>query len=115
MTYSMKLDNDSFVAMKYGYKTIEMRLNDEKRSLIQKGDYIEFTNTSTDEKMMAKVKSINAYKSFDELYSHYDKILLGYAKDECASPDDMLKYYDEEKIRKYGVIAIEVMVYRELD
>ena len=40
----MKLQNNTFNAIKNGYKTVEMRLNDEKRSKIQVDDYIDFTN-----------------------------------------------------------------------
>ena len=47
----MNLWNDSFIAIKEGWKTIEMRLNDEKRSLIKIDDKIEFTNTFTLETM----------------------------------------------------------------
>ena len=39
----MNLWNDSFIAIKEGWKTIEMRLNDDKRRAIQTGDIIEFT------------------------------------------------------------------------
>ena len=38
----MRLEEDSFQAIKEGRKTIEMRLNDEKRSLIKEGDSILF-------------------------------------------------------------------------
>lgn len=39
----MKLWDNSFKAIKEGWKTTEMRLNDEKRSLIKINDKIEFT------------------------------------------------------------------------
>ncbi len=51
MKYHMNLWNDSFQAIKEGWKTIEMRLNDEKRSIILIDDLIEFTNTKTNEVM----------------------------------------------------------------
>ena len=49
MTHRMNLYNDSFNMIKNGYKTIEMRLNDEKRQTIKIGDTIEFINTQTNE------------------------------------------------------------------
>ena len=55
MTYYMNLWDDSFQAIKAGWKTIEMRLNDEKRSIISVGDTIEFTNTTTQERYPAKL------------------------------------------------------------
>ena len=57
MTHYMNLWDDSFQAIKEGWKTIEMRLNDEKRSMIKVDDIIEFTNTSTQEKLSSKVKT----------------------------------------------------------
>ena len=49
MIHQMNLWDDSFQAIKEGWKTIEMRLNDEKRSLIKINDKIEFTNNKTNE------------------------------------------------------------------
>ena len=43
MKHYMKLKNDPFIKIKNKTKTIEMRLNDEKRKKINVGDIIEFT------------------------------------------------------------------------
>ncbi|WP_442952443.1 ASCH domain-containing protein [Paraclostridium sp. AKS73] len=40
----MTLNNDCFTLIKNGMKTIEMRLYDEKRKTVLKGDYITFIN-----------------------------------------------------------------------
>lgn len=106
----MKLWDDSFRAIKEGWKTVEMRLNDEKRSAINIDDVIEFTNTTTQEKMSCKVVKIYKYSDFSELYKNHDKISIGYKENETADPDDMLMYYKEEDIRKYGVVGIELKV-----
>lgn len=110
MTYYMNLWDDSFQAIKAGWKTIEMRLNDEKRSIISVGDTIEFTNTTTQEKISCQVVNIYKYANFAELYKHHDKISIGYKEDETANPDDMLLYYTKEDIEKYGVVGIEISV-----
>lgn len=47
MIHKMKLWDESFNKIKNKTKTIEMRLCDEKRSIISVGDIIEFTNTET--------------------------------------------------------------------
>ena len=47
--------------------TIEMRLNDEKRSKIEISDEIEFTNTETNEELICEVIKIYKYNSFEEL------------------------------------------------
>ncbi len=110
MTHYMNLCDDSFQAIKEGWKTVEMRLNDEKRSIISAGDIIEFTNTTTQEKMSCKVVKIYKYADFTELYKHHDKISIGYKEDETANPDDMYAYYTKEQVEKYGVVGIQVFV-----
>ena len=110
MVHKMKLWNDSFEMIKSGYKTIEMRLNDEKRTLIRIGDTIEFTNTSTNEVLSCVVTNLYKYSSFDELYLHHDKKSIGYLENEIANPKDMLVYYSQENIDKYGVLGIEVKI-----
>lgn len=88
--------------IKLGIKTIEMRLNDEKRSLIHIGDFIEFENKDTHEKLTCEVINIYKYSSFEELYKHHDKTSLGYFENEEAKPSDMNLYYPQERIEKYG-------------
>ena len=75
--------NDSFEAIKDEWKTIEMRLNDEKRSKIQIGDEIEFTNTETNVVWIWICEVINIYKynDFKELYKNHNKISIGYRED----------------------------------
>ena len=92
-------------------KTIEMRLNDEKRKKMKTGDVIVFINNKTKEEMIAEIIDIKPYKDFVELYSNYSKSKLGYLVDEQANPDDMLIYYSKDAITKYGVLAIEIKVY----
>ena len=110
MTHYMNLWDDSFQAIKEGWKTVEMRMNDEKRSIINVGDIIEFTNTTTQGKMSCRVVNIYKYANFAELYKHHDKVSIGYKEDEDANPDDMFLYYTREDIEKYGVVGIEVTV-----
>lgn len=108
MKHKMNLWNDSFEAIKDGWKTIEMRLNDEKRSKIKIGDEIEFTNTETNEELICEVIKIYKYNSFEELYKNHKKISIGYKEDETANPNDMLMYYSKDNIDKYGVLGIEI-------
>lgn len=110
MLHKMDLWDESFQKINDKTKTIEMRLCDEKRSLISVGDIIEFTNTKNGEILGCIVTNLYKYKNFDELYRHHDKISIGYAADEIADPRDMLTYYSAEKIETYGVLGIEVEI-----
>ena len=108
MIHEMRLHNSPFKLIKNGTKTIELRLNDEKRRLIKVGDIIRFTNRVTLEELDAEVINLYSYPSFEELYKHFDKVSMGYKEDEEANPDDMGQYYTKENQEKYGVIAIEI-------
>ena len=104
----MKLHNSPFLKIKERTKTIEIRLYDEKRRNIKENDIIEFTNRLTDEKTCAQVIKLHLFNNFEELYAHFDKISLGYDKDEIANPEDMNIYYSKEEQQKYGVVGIEL-------
>lgn len=110
MVYEMNLWHDSFEKIKEKTKTIEMRLNDEKRSHIKIDDTIEFTNISNGEKIKCLVKNLFKYTNFKELYQYHNKVLIGYGEDDEESPSDMLEYYSEDDIEKFGVIGIEIRV-----
>ncbi|MEB8665389.1 ASCH domain-containing protein, partial [Bacillus cereus] len=64
MRYEMGLYNKPFQSIQSGKKVYEVRLYDEKRQLINKGDEIVFTNLTTKEMMTVKVTEIKRYESF---------------------------------------------------
>ena len=103
----MNLHNEPFSLILSEKKTVEMRLNKNGRENISKGDTIVFTNQNGD-KLKVLVVNIFKFPSFVELYKSYPKERLGYLPNEDANPYDMLKYYSEHDIVKYGVLAIEI-------
>lgn len=69
MKYEMKLNNEPFKAIKNGTKTLELRLNDEKRKQLIVGDYIELTEFEK-----YRIKQDKLYKSdFDLLIEETNK------------------------------------------
>ncbi len=58
MKHRMNLNNNPFNLIKNGTKTIELRLNDEKRQLLKENDFIEFTNRVTLEKIIVKIEGL---------------------------------------------------------
>ena len=94
-----------------GNKTIEVRLNDEKRKQISVGDTIKFINTEdSNDTLRVKVVDLFLFSSFAELYDNLPLLNCGYNEDNIntASPDDMEMYYSREKQNKYGVVGIEI-------
>ena len=108
MEHILKLQPKYFDYINNGTKRIELRLYDEKRRLINDNDFIEFTNTKTNEVIMTKVIKLHIFKSFYELYPCFNKVRLGYNEYEISDPKDMEMYYSKEDIEKYGVVGIEI-------
>ena len=108
MMHIMRLHNKPFMLIKDGIKNIEMRINDEKRQLIKIGDNIQFVNRFTNEIIYTEVINLYYFNNFEELYNNFDKVSIGYDKNDDANPNDMNKYYSKEEIDKFGVLAIEI-------
>lgn len=108
MIHCMRLNHGPFMLIKSKQKSIEMRLNDEKRQKLKVGDQVEFTDKSTNEKIIVQVVNLHRFSSFQELYNNFDKLKLGYQSGEVASANDMNQYYTDEDIKKFGVVGIEI-------
>jgi len=106
MEHKMKLVDFAFNKIKSGEKNIEIRLNDEKRKLINIGDIIEFTNIDTREIIKVKVVNLYKYKSFKDLFDNYDNKSLGLSK--LDTYEIMNNFYSIEDQEKYGALAIEI-------
>lgn len=112
MAHKMNLNPEPFAMIRSGQKTIELRLNDEKRQKINVGDSIEFTQIETREKLTAEVIAIHRFDSFAELYQKLPLLKCGYTESDIATakPEDMNLYYTPEQQEKYGVLGIEIKV-----
>lgn len=109
MLHKMHLKEDPFEKIKNGRKTIELRLNDEKRQKVQVGDFIEFSCLDEPkQKIQTRVTALHHFSSFAELYNSLPKEKLGYNASETPDPDHMDEYYTREKQERYGVLGIEL-------
>ena len=110
MIHKMNLNPEPFAMIHSGQKTIELRLNDEKRCMIKVGDRIEFSQTETGEKLIAEVIALRKFDSFAELYRVLPLLKCGYTEADIATakPEDMNLYYTTEQQSKYGVLGIEI-------
>ena len=108
MNHNMKLKPSPFEKIKSGKKTMELRLYDEKRQLLNIGDTITFTNMENSEELTVKVIGLHRFDSFKDLYNNIDKKLIGYDENEVVDPNHMNEYYSIEEQEKYGVLAIEI-------
>lgn len=114
VTHGMSLRESPFHAVAAGTKVIEMRLWDEKRRTIKVGDCIRFTLASGTESVTVLVVGLHRFPSFEALYAALIPVVgavgLGYAEGDASNPADMLDYYSEDSITRYGAIGIEIRV-----
>ena len=109
MLHIMKLKRTPFDKIRNGSKTIELRLNDEKRQKVNIGDFIEFRCIDEPNKrIQTRVTSLHHFNSFAELYATLPKEKLGYSSEETPDPDHMNEYYSKEEQDQYGVLGIEL-------
>lgn len=116
MTHYMNLHRQPFNMIKAGFKTIELRLFDEKRQQIKECDTIVFFNSdNAADQIAVQVKALHVFSSFEKLYEVLPLDKCGYTADEIASasPADMDTYYSKEKQSKYGVVGIEIELLTE--
>ena len=106
MVHSMKLVDFAFKAIKNRKKDIELRLNDEKRRLINVGDIIEFKHIDTGETIKVEVINLHKYDTFEELFSKFDHKRFGLSDSDDASIMD--NFYSKEEQDKYGALGIEI-------
>lgn len=120
-TFEMHLSDDMFEKVKSGRKTVEIRLFDDKRKLIDVGDYIEFVKCGDERaRVLRRVADLDIFESFEELFETEELLegkwvsKLRYTPEQVGSPanatakemaEAMYKYYDEAQVKKYGVTA----------
>lgn len=110
MTHNMKLCLGAFGSISDGSKTIELRLNDEKRQQINVGDTIIFNCTKNNDIITSRVKALHKFTDFKDLYKVLPLDKCGYTANQVKSAKytDMYDYYTEEQIKKYGALGIEL-------
>ncbi len=122
-TFVMHLADDMFEKVKAGTKTVEVRLFDDKRKLVDIGDYIEFRKQSDETKrVIRKVVDLpTIQKSFAAMFKTSKYLgnkkweeVLRFSPQSLGAPDDstlqslvdnMHQYYDTADEERYGVIA----------
>ena len=112
VTHDMSLRQAPFRAVASGRKVIELRLFDPKRQTVRVGDGIRFSLVGSDEAVTAEVVGLHYFPSFTALYESLIPRVgatgLGYIDGEVPDPADMLDYYSEDAIRRFGVVGIEI-------
>lgn len=103
------LDSDIFDIIVNKDKDVEIRLNDEKRRKLHVGDTLTFLRRPDEiDKISATVTNLVYFNNFEEVFNNYEmkRIYL-----DNTSKEDyinlMKRFYSDEDVEKYGVVAIE--------
>ena len=106
----MNLVPSAFKKIAEGNKTIELRLNDEKRQRIHVEDTVVFNCFSAKDIITAQVSGLHKFSNFKELYNALPLEKCGYtvAELDTAHYTDMEQYYTKAQIKKYGALGIEL-------
>jgi ASC-1-like (ASCH) protein len=106
MTHQMRLQTEPFIKIKEGTKTIEVRINDEKRRQLAVGDIIEFSSRETPENTISvRVVALLTYSSFQELFQAFSP--SAYGANSATEYESMYQYYSREEEREFGVVGIQ--------
>ncbi|UJF15913.1 ASCH domain-containing protein [Jeotgalibaca sp. MA1X17-3] len=110
MIHQMGLYGEYFHAIKIGKKTIEVRLNDEKRRKIKVGDFIELLKVpQKDEILKVQVIDLKKYNTFEAMYNdisfkYFD--CEGWTMKEMV--EETYKIYSPKQEKKWGALAITI-------
>lgn len=106
-THNLQLATVPFEAIQSGAKTIESRLYDEKRQLINLGDTIIFTNRENESQTLSvTVIGLHRYSTFHDLFSHNEPAKFGGSTVEWLE-NQINEFYSVDAQKENGVIGIE--------
>ena len=106
--HTMKVQTKYYHLLKNGIKTIELRLWDKKRQLIQMGDSITFSDLSDpNDTFQAQVIALHRAPDFDKLSNIIQPQHAGFATQK-ELVQCLQEFYTPEAREKYGVVGIEV-------
>ncbi len=112
-THEMLLEEDHFTKSQSGQRSIDIRLCDEKKSLINVGDEIVFTcKQNQDLKFKGKVIELLKYLSFEKLLNENSIADCGF-DDRDGVLDFLYGIYPPEKETEFGVLGIRFEVIAE--
>lgn len=110
MEHKMGLYEQPMGSIQSGRKTVEVRLNDDKRRKIQVGDTIQFTKVpSEDETLTVEVIGLREFPTFRDMYETIpaeDFDAVGDSISEMV--ESTYDIYSPEREREWGTLAITI-------
>ncbi len=111
MEHYMRLFKTPFNMIQSGYKTVEVRLNDDKRRTLKPNDTIHFTVLpEEDQSVTVTVEKLETYPTFKDMYTNISAKALGNDRGESIAEMVRNTYdiYRHEQEEKWGTVAIYI-------
>lgn len=108
--HTLKLDEKYYNYILHGTKRIELRLNDEKRKLMNIGDILVFYKQPLlKESFKTKIVDLLYLNSFNEAMENLPFELIADKDDNKENLlNDLNRFYSKEKQESYGVLGIKL-------
>ncbi|MBU9674502.1 ASCH domain-containing protein [Planococcus sp. CP5-4] len=108
--HKMKLYKEPFRQIQSGKKTVEVRLYDQKRRRLKRGDTIEFTKLpGEDEKLTVKVTKLCTYPTFREMFEDIPAEKFGTVDNNIEKwVESIHTLYSPAREQEWGSLAIEI-------
>jgi ASC-1-like (ASCH) protein len=107
MTHYLRLHNEPFQKIKEGKKSVEIRLFDAKRRILNIGDELVITNRTNLESLHIIIQDLVHAKNFRDLIAKVTPEAQGNRTLEEAL-DELAQYYTADQEQQYGVIGIKL-------
>ena len=108
--HTSRLQEKYYNLLKSGVKTIEIRINDEKRRTFREKNLIKFSNRSNPEDTFtAEIIKLHFAKDFEELCKTISPQQVGFDTTEELI-EVLEEFYSLEEQKLFGVVGIEMKV-----
>jgi len=109
MQHEMHLAKNPFEKIRNRTKTIESRLFDDKRKLINHGDVILFRQSDDEsQEVKTEVIAVLRYDSFNDLMTAFPPAMFG-GNSTGELLTEIRQFYSEHDEKKYGVVGIKIV------
>jgi ASC-1-like (ASCH) protein len=103
----MHLNTADFEKVLSWQKTLEVRINDEKRKNLAVWDIVEFENNDS-EIIPCKITKLTYYKSFADVYGNDANIEKAWHDTKEETIAKCYEFYSPEEEKENGVVGIEI-------
>lgn len=108
-SHTLRLHSGPFRKILDGNKTIESRLNDEKRQEFRVGDELIFISREDDSKIHTTITNLHNFPSFKNLFQNLETEKFGGYSVELLI-DEIEEFYSDDDQKLWGVVGIQFKI-----